>query len=141
MFNIKNEYYFEDFKEVKFLELREKLTKDELEEGLTPISEIFRVCITQHAYYRMYGEWDRYCEYDWVENLFIEKSTAIINCPNNEEAILISNDKKIAIVFQITRIQGELSIVIISVIRNVIMGDNGERELDNRSNTKGKIVI
>lgn len=138
----KEEYFFEDFREVNFLELTEKLTKDEIEEGLIPISEIFRVCVTNHAYRRMYGDRERYCEYEWVENLFISKGTAILNSPMNEDIVLISDDKKIAIVFQLTKVQGELSIVIISVIRNVIIDNFGrEKELKNRSNTDGKIVI
>lgn len=138
----KSEFLFEDFREVKFLELNEILTEDEVEDGLEPISEIFRVCITNHAYRRMYGERERFCEYEWVENLFISKSTAILNAPMNEDIVLISDDKKIAIVFQLTKVQGELSIVMISVIRNVIIDNNGkEKELKNRSNTDGKIVI
>lgn len=138
----KSEFLFEDFREVKFLELKEILTEDEIEDGLEPISEIFRVCITHHAHKRMYSQRERYCEYEWVENLFISKATAILNSPMNEEILLISDDKKIAIVFQLTKVQGELSIVMISVIRNVIIDDNGtEKELKNRSNKQGKIVI
>lgn len=132
---------FEDFKEVKYLVLEEKLTVDEVEEGLEPESQTFAICITNHAYRRMYGEQERYCDYEWVENLLMDKSTAILNSPSNEDILVLADDKKMALVISISIIQGERAISLISVIRNVIYKNGVEVELENRSNKKGTRVI
>lgn len=131
---------FEDFKSVKFISLKEKLTADELAEGLEPMDEIFRVCISKHAYKRMYDEQSRYCEYEWVENLLNDKATAILNSPMNEEILVLSDDRKMAIVINLTKIQGELSIILISVIRNVIYKNGLEIELDNKSRATKTVI-
>ena len=141
MRNRDNNVLFCDFKEVKLVLLEEKLSKEEIEEGLEPISEMFKVCITSHAFNRMYKEQNRFCDYEWVESLLVQKSTSLLNCQMNEDILLLSDDKKMAVVLQLTNIEGELAIVLVTVIRNVIYKNGQEIELTNRSKKEGTIVI
>lgn len=121
----KNLYELKDFKEVKSVYLTETLSKEDLEEGLEPISEFCHVCITKHAWERMNSYENRFCEYEWVENLILSKSTEILNLPMNEDFILLSKDSKLAVVGVLNLINGELSIIIKTVIRKIFIDKDG----------------
>lgn len=114
-----------DFKEVKELFLEERLSPEEIAEGLEPISEIFKVCITKHAWERMECELDRNCDYSLVESLIVFKANEIINLPMNEDFVLLSSDSKLAVVGNLSKIDGHLAITIITVIRKIFIDKNG----------------
>ena len=124
----RQEILFEDFISVKDIILEEKLSKEELEEGLEPFESFFKVCLTKHSYKRMYEEQNRYAPYEMVEDLIISKSNEIINTPLNEEFILLSSDKKLAVPCIINKVQGEYAIIIKTVIRKVYYKDGIEYE-------------
>lgn len=120
-------YSLKDFREVKNVYLKEVLTEEEIMEGFEPIEEIFKVCITGHAYKRMFTEFNRYCEYSLVEDLLIDKSNELLNCSMNEEFVIMNEDSTLAVVSKLQRIDGELSIVIITVIRKIYIEDGVEK--------------
>lgn len=124
----REEILFEDFREVKDIVLKEKLSEEEIEEGLEPLESFFKVCITGHAFNRMYGEQERYAPYELVEDLIVSKATEIINTSTNEEFILLSSDKKLAVPCIIQKIEGEYAIIIKTVIRKVYYKDGIECE-------------
>lgn len=124
----KEEILFEDFISVKDIILTEKLSEEEIEEGLEPLESFFKVCLTKHSYERMYGEQNRFAPYELVEDLIISKSNEIINTSLNEEFILLSNDRKLAIPCIINKVQGEYAIIIKTVIRKVYYKDGIEYE-------------
>ena len=117
-----------DFFEVRDLLLEEKLTIEEINEGLEPMQEFIKVCISRHAYERMYDQFDRFCEYSEVEDLIISKATEILNTSLNEDFVLLREDFKLAVVCFITNIEGNLSLVIKTVIRKVYVENGVEKE-------------
>lgn len=120
-----NLYSLRDFKEVKELYLEEKLTEEEIAEGFEPMEEFFKVCITKHAWERMNCELERNCDYLWVENLMISKANEILNVPMNEDFILLSSDSKLAVAGVLSRVDGNLAIILKTVIRKVFIDKNG----------------
>lgn len=121
----KSLYELRDFREVKELYLEERLTAEEIEEGLEPIQEFFKVCITKHAYERMFCELDRNCDYLWVEDLLISKANELMSLSMNEDFVLLTQDKKLAVVGLVTNIEGNLSIILKTVIRKIFIDKNG----------------
>lgn len=117
-----------DFYEVRDLFLEEKLTQTEIEEGLEPIQEFIKVCITTHAHKRMYEEFERFCEYSEVEDLIISKATGILNTSFNEDFVLLRGDYKLAVVGFLTKIEGQISLVIKTVIRRIYVENGIEKE-------------
>lgn len=124
-------YSFRDFKEVKELYLEERLTEEEVAEGLEPIEEFFKVCVTKHAWQRMNNELERNCDYEWVQDLMVSKSNEILNVPMNEDFVLLSSDCKLAVVGLLTKIEGELAIILKTVIRKVFIDKYGN-EIEKR---------
>jgi len=120
-----------DFKEVKDLYLEEVLTEEEMEEGLEPMEEFFKVCVTKHAYERMNAEFSRNCEYQLVEDLLLSKANEIMSLSMNEDFVILSDDKKLAVVGLMERIEGETAIILKTVIRKVYMDSNGN-EIEKR---------
>lgn len=117
-----------DFREIKDVYLEEKLTQEEISEGLEAYGDLFKVGITNHAYQRMNEEIDRYCDWEDIESLLLEKSTQIINASQNEEFVLLRNDFKLAVVCIINNIEGFSTIAVKTVIRKVFFDDNGNEK-------------
>lgn len=122
-----------DFREIKDVYLEEKLTQEDINEGLEAYGELFKIAITNHAYQRMNEEIDRFCDWEDVEALLLDKATQIINAPQKEEFILLRDDLKLAVVCIIKNIEGFSTIVLKTVIRKVFFDNNG--------NEKEKIVF
>lgn len=128
-----------DFYEVNELFLQESLTEEEKEEGLEPMEEFIKVCVTKHAFERMNCNFERFCEYEWVEKLILKKATEILNLPMNKDFVLMAEDHKLAVVGRMEMIDGYLSLVLITVIRNIIVDGNGnevEKRVWVRKNSK-----
>ena len=117
-----------DFREIKDVYLEEKLTQEEIDEGLEPYGDLFKVAITNHSYQRMNEEIDRFCDWEDIEDLLLEKSTQIINASQKEEFILLRDDLRLAIVCIIENIEGFSTIVLKTVIRKVFFDDNGNEK-------------
>lgn len=130
-----------DFKEVKDLYLEEKLTQDEINEGLEPYGDLFKIAITKHAYQRMNEEIDRFCDWDDVEGLILSKSTELINAPQNEDLVLLREDFKLAVCCIIKNIEGFPTIVIKTVIRKVFFDNNGNEMEKNVFINKNKSKV
>lgn len=124
-------YSLKDFKEVKDLYLEEKLSAEEIADGFEPMQEMFKVCLTKHAWQRMNTQLERNCEYEWVENLMSSKANEILNMSLNEDFVLLSNDCKLAVVGLLSRIDGEIAIILKTVIRKVFIDKNGN-EVEKR---------
>lgn len=129
-----------DFKEIKEVYLEEKLSEDEIGEGLEPISEIFKVAITNHAWKRINEDFERFCDWDDIEDLILSKSTELINAPHNEDLLLLRNDCKLAIPCIINKIEGFYTIILKSVIRNVYFDNGIEKEKKLRVRRENNIV-
>lgn len=117
-----------DFREIKDVYLEEKLTQEDINEGLEPYGDLFKVAITNHAYQRMNEEIDRFCDWEDVESLLLEKSTEIINASQKEEFILLRDDLKLAVVCIVKNIEGFSTIVLKTVIRKVFFDNNGDEK-------------
>lgn len=126
-----NVYSLRDFREVKDLYLEEKLSAEEIAEGFEPMQEVFKVCITKHAWERMNTQLERNCEYEWVENLMSSKANELLNMSMNEDFILLSNDCKLAVAGVLSRVEGEIAIILKTVIRKVFIDKNGN-EVEKR---------
>ena len=76
----------------------------------------------------MNEEIDRFCDWEDVEALLIDKATQIINAPQKEEFILLKDDSKLAVVCIIKNIEGFSTIVLKTVIRKVFFDNGNEKE-------------
>lgn len=128
----KKEVELSDFREVKYVEVKEILTKEDIEEGMEPENMFLTVGLTGHAYGRMYKTENRWVNWSDVEDLIIYKSNAFFEAPMGEEFILLNNEKTLAIVGELTRNKnGEIIYSIITIIRKVFLDQNGN-ELERK---------
>lgn len=120
-----------DFKEVKEVTIREEY-EGEVEEV------VVKVCITKHAYDRMYNTFGRQCEWEDVEDLILEKGSAIFDVKNREEFALVNASRTLALICRLYLYKGEVVLVLKTVIRKVTL-DNGievEKKIRVTRNTK-----
>lgn len=118
-----------DFKEVK-----EVIIRDEFDEEV-----VVKVCVTNHAYDRMYNTYGRQCEWEDVEDLILEKGCKLFDVKNREEFALVNAKRTLALICRLYLYkEGEVVLVLKTVIRKVTM-NNGvevERKVRLTRNTK-----
>ena len=137
----KNFISLKDFRLVKDVYLKEKLTQEELAEGQEePFEDLFKVCFTGHAYKRINDEQDRFCSEEDILSLIISKTNQVINVPQNEDFILLRDDEKLAIVALVSNCDGYPAIIIKTVIRKVFIDEAGQEQekhvfIDKSKNT------
>lgn len=122
---MKNLIELSDFREVKNLFYTERLTKEEIKEGLEPMDFHLKIAITHHAYERMYNTENRYCEYEEVEELLIENCEKIINAERNISYIAMNKDSTFGLIIIIDQISGYDTIIIKTVLKNIEKDKNG----------------
>ncbi|CCL32496.1 TPA: hypothetical protein KOR49_002422 [Clostridioides difficile] len=108
--------YLDEFYEVKNVLLKEHL-EDVGQEDIEPLSQVFKVCLTHHANKRMI---ERYIDWNEVENLLKSKSNKILDTSIGEEFIVLNDNKELAIVCVLEKIEKKYSIVIKTVIKKMI---------------------
>lgn len=109
----------EDFEEVYDLFVEEKLTEEEIAEGLEPMDIHFKIALTYHACKRMYDDYERFCDYELVEALIMEKADQIMSIAGGEEFILLNNKQTLGVVCEMHFQEGMNVIIIRTVIRKV----------------------
>lgn len=117
-----------DFREVKDLYLSDKLNKFEKKEGKKDLSDLYKICFTNHAYHRCFEEQDRNCTYEKIEELLLLKSKKIVRlalADKEEEFAVVSDDAKLALFCVKTVINGYPSIILKTVVRKVFYTKDG----------------
>lgn len=107
-----------DFKEVRFMEITEVLSIEDIEEGLNPITYGFNVAFTCHALRRMHDDFDRQCDFEDVMDLLSSK-TSITEQSIHAEFSVLRKDFKLKIPCVMEIINGEYVLIVKTVIRNV----------------------
>lgn len=116
-----------DFKRVKEFEVKEELTKEELEEGLEPEVMNLKVCITDHADRRS-KQFDRFFEWSDVEDLILEKAHKFFQIKSGSEFAIRNEKSTLAVICKLLVYQGEVVLVIKTVVRKVTVTEHGEKE-------------
>lgn len=128
--NMYREVSLNDFKEVKDITL---IAKDNY-------SDIFKLCYTKHSLDRCLEQVDRNCTLDRVEELIQSKGDDLLASPLSSEYTLLSEDKKLAVVIVMERIEGFPSIIVKTVIRKVVVRNGIERELIVHVNNRSAVI-
>lgn len=117
-----------DFKEVRELYISEKLSDEELAEGLQPEEVLVKVCLTDHAYHRMVNTYGR--EYAWedVLDLIHEKGHLLFTKKNGSEFAIKNNRNTLVLYCKMYYYRGEIVLVLKTVVRKVIYVDGFEIE-------------
>ncbi|WPS85585.1 hypothetical protein SMD22_00565 (plasmid) [Brevibacillus halotolerans] len=117
-----------DFKEVHNLIIKEKLTGEEIEEGLEPEEMYMKVCVTKHAFKRMNHDYGRQCDWSDVEDLILNKGHKLFNMKNNDEFAMVNDNKTLALICSVYLYKGEILLILETVIRKVIVVNDIEVE-------------
>ncbi|MBP1308926.1 hypothetical protein JOD82_001946 [Paenibacillus sp. 1182] len=121
---MKSVYEFDfnyDFREVRELIIKEKLSEEELMEGLEEEEMFVKVCLTKHAHYRMNNNFGRQCDWEEIEDLILEKGHLLFDLKTDEEFALKNSDKTLVLICKLHPYNGDLVLILESVIRKVIM--------------------
>ena len=117
------EDYLNDFSKIEDIDIKEKLTNEEIQEGLTPMIFNFKVLFTYHALDRIETPGDRECDYFEVIKL-LKTTPQIINQSMGQELRVLSHDRTLCVVCKIGNVEDMLSIKVITVISNKIYRNN-----------------
>lgn len=116
--------FFYDFAMVKDMEIEEKLTEEEIQEGIEPFTMNVKVCITSHVLHRKEHTYGRQFEWYMVEDLLKEKGHKLFNMKNGDEFAIVNDDRTLALICKLYCYDGELVLVLKTVIRNVIVDEH-----------------
>ncbi|TCJ98230.1 UNVERIFIED_ORG: hypothetical protein BDK47_11816 [Anoxybacillus amylolyticus] len=119
--------FFYDFKWVKEFEVQERLTEEELAEGLEPESMTLKFCVTHHADQRSQEE-GRFFDWEDVEALVLEKAHKFFSLKNGTEFAIVNQHKTLAVICRLYLYQGEMVLVVKTVVRKVLVTSYGEME-------------
>ncbi|ADO59692.1 hypothetical protein [Paenibacillus polymyxa] len=121
---MKNVFDFDlnyDFREVRELMIKEKLSEEELMEGLEAEEVFVKVCITDHVYNRMNNSFGRQCNWEMIEDLILEKGHLLFELKFDEEFAMKNSDGTLALICKLYPHNGELVLILETVIRTVII--------------------
>ena len=90
--------------------------------------DTYKLCITNHAFHRMYEEQNRQCNLEVVKDLLITKGDKICQLQNEEDFTIISPFNTVALHCKKTKIDGFNAIILKTVVRNVLIVNNKEYE-------------
>lgn len=121
-----DDFDYSDYKEVHDLFVQEKLTEEDIEDGLEPEEMLVRVCLTKHAYDRMYNTFGRQCEWSEVEDLIIQKGHKLFQMKNGEHMAFYSDDQSLAVTCHVIIRKNELALEVKTVVRNVSINNGRE---------------
>ena len=107
----------EDFKYVTNIFIKENLSNEELKEGLTPITYDVKVCLTTHAYNRMFNTVGRGVEIFELKEILLKLGDELLNLGNNNRVIILTKDKTFAVVGSTHYQDGDLAFIVHTVIR------------------------
>ena len=122
---IVEDFDYSDYREIRDLYIKERLTDEDLEEGLEPEEILVRVCLTSHAYDRMNNEFGRQCEWNEVEDLLLEKGHHLFVKKTGEHIAFIGHERSLAVTCIVHMLKGEVALIVKSVVRNVRI-ENGK---------------
>lgn len=106
-----------DFRDISTVFVEEELSKEEIMEGLGPLTYEVKLCITYHAYERMFNTVGRGVEMHELERLIPGLAKDISSMNNNNKVILISEDETLAVVGNIEFYEGTILFIVHTVIR------------------------
>lgn len=106
-----------DFKEVRNVFIEENLSKEDLEEGLEPIIYDIKVCLTNHAYHRMYNTENRDVDWEDIETLLLLAGEKLLTVRNKEEIAIATKDFTFVIIGHIHYQDGNLALIVHTIIR------------------------
>ncbi|BBW98980.1 hypothetical protein GsuE55_38130 (plasmid) [Geobacillus subterraneus] len=116
-----------DFKWVKEFEVSERLSEEELAEGLEPETMTLKFCVTHHADQRSKEE-GRFFDWEDVESLVLEKAHKFFHLKSGAEFAIVNERKTMAVICRLLVHQGEMVLVVKTVVRKVLVSSYGERE-------------
>jgi hypothetical protein len=127
-----------DFREVHDLLIKEKLSEEDIEEGLEPEEVFLKVCLSSHAYKRIYNDFGRQCDWESVEDLILEKGHMLFSLKTDEEFAIKNSDDTLVLICKLYPNKGDLVLVLETVIRQVIIlnGKEVEKKVKVTRNTK-----
>lgn len=137
--SVVKDFDYSDYREVHDLFVQEKLTEEDIEDGLEPEEMLVRVCLTKHAYDRMYNTFGRQCEWSEVEDLLLEKGHFIFEKKTGEHIAFVSKDQTLAVTCIVHVRKGEVALIVKTVVRNVVI-DNG-REVAGKVQVRGNYRV
>jgi hypothetical protein len=115
-----------DFREVNYVEVREVLSKEDIEEGIEPETILLTVGLTDHAYGRMYKTENRWVDWVDVQDLIVDKANVFFEVSMGEEFILLNKERTLAVIGELTRNKnGEIIFSVVTIIRNVFVDEYG----------------
>lgn len=120
-----------DFKEVKNIFIEEKLSEEEKEEGLEPLLFDIKVCLTNHAYHRMYNTENRDVDWEDIETLLLLAGNDLLTVKNKEKVAIATKDFTFVIIGHIHYQDGDLALIIHTIIKIEQEGKEGLIELKN----------
>jgi hypothetical protein len=119
-----------DFKEVHELVIKEKLSEEEMAEGLEPEEMFVKVCVSDHAYGRITNDFGRQCEWSDVEDLILAKGHKLFSMKTEDEFAIVNENKTLVLICKLYAYKGELVLVLKTIIRKVIVV--GDHEVEKR---------
>lgn len=137
-----NVYYElnEDFKKVYSIFIDEKLTEDEISEGLEAMNFEIKVCFTTHAIERCNDELEREVDPAEVVSLFLKAGSSLLNIKNGVDFTVASRDKTFAVMGVMHYQDGNPHLIIKTAVR-VWLEDEGRYKTLYIKNQKEAIFV
>lgn len=135
------DFSYEDYREIHTVMIEEKLTKDEIEEGLEAEIYDIHICLTSHSLFRMNDDAEREIEWDEIEPIILGVGEGILNLRDGEIFEIFSKEGDVKVA-GITRFyDGKINLVVKTVVR-ILLSDGSYKSLKpTRSRRKENTVI
>lgn len=124
-----------DFRRIETFLVTEELSADELEEGLEAMDYLVSVCFSGHSNDRTENEEEREVSWDEMLPVFLEAGDQILSMGNGKDFAISSKEERIAIIGRSQYYNGELYLVLKTVIRVKNKKGGGYRKVHINNNT------